>query len=613
MGVSAPSARHEHAARTAPVGPASTQASSFFARLNLKLVAVWAVVQALSGCSDRNAEELVPLQVVHLASEDVQTVFQDATVALGLDQVGPVEQCLAPADLDGDGLEDLLFWRAGQPLIFRRMESGGFDAVEAVVLEDSGDEPFLRALACAAADLDGDGNRDLVAVGLGDGVIVLWGNGDFEYERQSYILGEDFLDGESAENQASGPVMHSPGLLLLDADLDGLIDLYVLRNWWDSLATCIDPRSPYVGYEEGEGCCQLAEGGTWYLCAGEDETGGPRNQLLRQTEGRGFVDQSAESGANLALSAWGSSLIHANHDSIPDIFLGNDFDSNSLLLGRGDGRFEPVDTNQSRLDVRNHAMGVTTADFNADGHLDLALSQIGLPMFLVGDGHSSFSEVFPASGVEDLYGYPLSWGLTFFDVDLDGDPDLYVSAQYIGPNLDCWIKGTHGIRHGLADAAPEEVLAAQHNLLYLNSGGQFEIAPHAPPVGDYRGTMVVVPVDLDGDFDEDLLALEFRVGDKDRMHLRAWENTFQGNHRARIRLESGLTNPEAIGARISVENGDTRQTFVIGGSDGYSSQRGHQLTLGLGGWPKAFVRVAWPGQPYDDGRWINHGDELTLH
>ncbi len=584
----------------------------------LCVVAACATVGALMACSDPvvpGEEAPVYTEVVRLTSDEAESVFRDATAAFGLDQVGPVELCIAPADMDGDGLEDLLFWRDGEPLIFRRSASGGFEEVVATVVGDSGEEAFVRGRCCAAADLDGDGNRDIVVAGLGDGVLVLWGEGAFEYEQQSYELTGDFASGDTYVTPSPDQPFHSPGIVLTDGNLDGLIDLYVLRVWEDSLVTRLEPRSPFVGTHDREECCPFAEGETRYFCGGSAvlEQTGPRNQYLVQTSEREFVDRSQESGANLPRSTWAASLIHADDDGLPDLLLGNDFDSNSVLLGLGDGRFEAISADESGLDVNNHAMGIAAADFNSDGHTDFALSQIGLPMFVVGHGDGSYEEVFPIVGGDEADELPLSWGLTFFDLDLDGDQDLYLTVQYIGENLDCWANVASGIYNGVGDFAPEEMLAIQRNLLLLNTGGQFEIVPHAPPVGDYRGTIVAVPVDLDGDLDEDILTLEVRVGDKERVHLRAWENTFEGNHRASIRLGNQLTNAEAIGTRVSIQSADTMQTFVIGGSDGYSGQRGHQLIVGLGGWSKVQVRVALPGATFGSSRWLSSGDDVALN
>lgn len=88
-----------------------------------------------------------------------------------------------------------------------------------------------------------------------------------------------------------------------------------------------------------------------------------------------------------------------------------------ILLGKGDGRFEKINTHPTN----NIYYSIATGDFNKDGNLDLALA--GGPVgVLLGKGDGSFAqEVTYSSG--DVYAYSVVVG----DFDTDGNDDLAVA------------------------------------------------------------------------------------------------------------------------------------------------------------------------------------------
>ncbi len=121
-------------------------------------------------------------------------------------------------------------------------------------------------------------------------------------------------------------------------------------------------------------------------------------------------------------------------------------------LGRGDGgkvRFEDVTSRSGVLGDYGSGLGVTAADFDADGWPDLYVGNDGMPNQMwtnLGDGRFRNDALLAGTGVNDMGKAEASMGVTVADFDADGDEDIFV---------------THLIR--------------ETNTLYLNDGsGMFE-------------------------------------------------------------------------------------------------------------------------------------------
>src|SRR5437868_216324 len=110
-----------------------------------------------------------------------------------------------------------------------------------------------------------------------------------------------------------------------------------------------------------------------------------------------------------------------NGDGKPDVIVGNFPGPLGILLGRGDGTFQPV--------VRGGVSGafsVAVADLNLDGKLDLVNTRygdiVGTVQVQLGNGDGTFQ---PA--VTYNSGGAFSTGIAIADVNRDGKPDLIVA------------------------------------------------------------------------------------------------------------------------------------------------------------------------------------------
>lgn len=135
----------------------------------------------------------------------------------------------------------------------------------------------------------------------------------------------------------------------------------------------------------------------------------------------------------------GVSVGDINNDGLPDIyFTANQKAGNKLYLNKGNMEFEDITDKAGVAGNSDWCSGVTMADVNGDGLLDIYVSAISSKFGLKGhnelfinNGNNSFTE----KSAE--YGLAFS-GLTtqtvFFDYDHDGDLDCYILNQSDRPH-----------------------------------------------------------------------------------------------------------------------------------------------------------------------------------
>ena len=181
-------------------------------------------------------------------------------------------------------------------------------------------------------------------------------------------------------------------------------------------------------------------------------------------------------------------------DGLPDLYFTSNLGSNRLYLNRGGYRFEDVTDRAGVRGPSGWKTGVTMADVNGDGRLDIYVSTVsylalrGRNALYVNNGDGTFSERAREYGI-DQQGY--STQAAFFDYDADGDLDLFVLSF-----------STHGDRSMIA-AAKRSVRAARGGgRLYRNDGGRFvDVSAQAGIFGGFEGFglgVVVSDLDVDG-------------------------------------------------------------------------------------------------------------------
>ena len=120
-----------------------------------------------------------------------------------------------------------------------------------------------------------------------------------------------------------------------------------------------------------------------------------------------------------------------NNDGLPDIyFTANSKGHNKLYLNKGNFVFEDITDKAGVAGTSDWCSGVTMADVNGDGFLDIYVSAVsnflglkGHNELFINNGNNTFTESAAKYGL-DLIG--LSTQAAFFDYDHDGDLDCYI-------------------------------------------------------------------------------------------------------------------------------------------------------------------------------------------
>lgn len=516
-------------------------------------------------------------------AQEHSAAFVDATAAAGLefthvngafgDKWMPesLGSGVALFDADGDDLTDILLvqgdaWpghvdavaaplREATMRLFRNRGDGTFDDVTV----GSGLDRPMYGFGAAAADYDGDGRIDLYVTAYGPNRLFQnQGGGHFS---------------EVTEAAGVGHAGWGTSAAWFDYDRDGDLDLYAAN---------------YVRWSPDSDIWCTLDGTAKSYCTPESYEGEP--SVLYRNEGDGtFVDATREAQVFVpGGKSLGVTVADVNQDGWPDFAVSNDTEPNFLFQNRTDGTFEEVGLiSGMAFDATGRAragMGIDTADVGNDGSLMLAIGNFSKEMiglFELAPG-GLFIDASARSGVGRSSFPFLTFGLFFFDYDLDGWLDMFAANGHLEEHI---------------NDVEESITYAQRPLLYHNEGGGRFVE-----IGENSGAPLTVPLvgrgaayaDLDRDGDLDVVVTT--NGGPALLLRNLARDVAPAPAVVRIQLQQpGQQNRQAIGATVRVRSGDWQQQQMVRTGSSYASQSELVLTFGLGAREVLDrIEVSWP-------------------
>ena len=303
--------------------------------------------------------------------------------------VGVKPLSAAVADVNGDGRPDLVVADSGTQFtpghtVTVLLNSGGWGEGDGA-FQDSPDYLAQHTFtvgagpfAVAAADLNGDGQPDLVAANYDDNTIsVLLGNGDGSFQKQRTF-----------------PVGLEPhSVAVADVNGDGRPDLVVANMGKSTVSVLL-----------GNGHGEFLDHQTFPVRANPifvavaDINGDGRLDLVTANVGNNTVNVLVGNGDGsfqtrqtfiVGLEPFAVVVADLNGDGHPDLVTANLGDSTeSVLLGNGDDSFQTAQA----FAVGLEPFSVAVADVNGDGRPDLITANFGdnTVSVLLGEGDGSF-------------------------------------------------------------------------------------------------------------------------------------------------------------------------------------------------------------------------------
>jgi hypothetical protein len=448
-----------------------------------------------------------------------------------------------------------------------------------------------------AADLDNDGDQDLLVTNLGPN--RLWENDGTGH----------FRDVAEKAGFASYPSKWSTGVSVGDYDRDGLLDVYV-SNYADMFLWLADPRN-FAVKRDAQGNILDAAVCDWQglmVYCGPKGLPAQQDQLYRNLGGGlRFEDATRKSGVwrpaeeGGPLYGFQALFTDYNDDGWPDLYVANDSVPSFLFENRKDGTFVECAKRKgvalSTMGEDLAGMGADSADLTGDGLLDILKTNFALQEYNVyvaartPGGEVVFTDRSTAMGVKQAVYHSLGWGVLPIDYDNDGDLDVYFANGHVYPEV---------------DQRPQlKMTFAQLNQLFRNdstSRGDGPPALKLVEVTDFAGPGLQVRKssrgaamgDVDDDGDPDILVVNLNAT-PDLLINRLGSRR---GHWLRLKLRGDpakKVNLDAVGTKIRVCFGSRRQFFETKRGQSFLGSHDPRLLVGLGAHEGPVrLEITWP-------------------
>ena len=451
-------------------------------------------------------------------------------------------------------------------------------------------------------DYDSDGDLDIYLV---NGAIQIGNAAEFKPTNALYRNNGDSTFTDVTDRVGLGSTAYGTGCTVGDYDNDGDLDLYVTnfgadqlyRNNGDGSFTDVTTQAQVGNANWGTSCAFADVDGDGFLdlyvanyaaytpkhdtrC---EERGvhvycGPHaypavQDTFYQNNGNGtFTDVSTLRFPPDLIPQHGLGVTFADYDADgdTDLYVANDQDANFLFQNRGDGNFFEValiaGVCYNDMGKEEAGMGTDFADYDNDGLPDLTVSNYQTETNTVYHNHDGtfFTDNTITSGIAEVtHGY-LGWGIRFFDYDNDGYQDIFVANGHLMDNITLLEK---------------HVTYPQQNLLFRNLGdGTFS---HVIAADDglalKKVSRGVAIGDYDNDGDLDILVTNCNQRPDLLQNAVGTQNNW-----IQIQVVGQKSNRSGLGARIKVVTSTHTQYREVQSGGSYLSFHDLRAHFGVG-------------------------------
>ncbi len=486
-------------------------------------------------------------------------------------------------DYDNDGWQDIFIVNGtswpGQPSKHStpKLYHNNHDGTFTDVTHKAGLNVEMLGMGVAVGDYDNDGYDDLFVTAMGQSRLFHNnGNGTFTDVTQKAGL--------------AGPKEFSTSAAWVDYDKDGKLDLVVANYVQWSIA--------------GDLYCTL-DGKSKSYCTPESYKGVSVRLWHNRGDGT-FEDATKKAGLNDPTSkTLGIAVLDYDNDGWPDLLLSNDTQPNKLYRNNGNGMFTEkavlAGVAFSEDGVARAGMGVDAADYDGSGAPSLLITNFANQMISLyhNEGRGLFVDEAPQSEIGRDTLLTLGFGCFFFDYDLDGWPDIFISNGHIDSDI-------QRVQPNVKYAMPPHVFRNVGKGNFVEVTKSLGAAFDTPRVG--RGAAYG---DVNNDGRLDLLV----ATNGGRAYL--FENDAAGEaalqKSLRIKLVGTKSNRDGIGATVKLTaSGETQSKMMRSGSS-YLSASELVLTYGLGRHDKAeSVEIRWPSGQVDRVADVSAGQTIVV-
>ena len=481
-------------------------------------------------------------------------------------------------DYDADGNLDILLangtaWTLTEatdtPRLYRNTGNGQFvDVTVAAKLNVP-----MYGMGITVADYDNDADADIYFTNVGVNRLFR-NNGDQTFSDVTEFAGV-------------GGTSWSTSAVFFDADNDGWLDLFVCNyvEWTPKTDVPCTVNSTVDNKRYRTYCTPTVYTG--------------QSCRFYHNQGNGkFVNLTSQAGLyNPIGKSLGVTLLDYNHDGWLDLAVANDTEPNFLYRNNGDGTFTDealvMGIAFSETGKARGSMGIDAADVYNSGGTAIAIGNFSnekTAFFYAELDDPYFTDRADRVQVGSISHRSLTFGVLFFDCDLDGALDLFCVNGHIEPEV---------LRY------QQHIPYAQLPSLFRNQkDGTFrDIREHAGIVraGVGRGCAYG---DYDNDGDLDLLVSNNGVKGE---YSSAWllrNDTEPRSNYLRVKTIGVRSNRDGIGAKVRVTSGDTVQYQMVRTGSSYCSQSEMALTFGLGkNDTVAMLEIQWLSGEVD--RYVN--------